>query len=386
MISSPSQASSAPMDASRLLIALNASDRINRAALCTLAAVHERWRDLSASSDLEPHAAALGVTQEQLRRVLELRSRAGQLARREVERANQFGCRIITRLDDDYPPPLLDLSLPPPVLYCRGRMPAGPAVAIVGSRKMDPYGERAAELFGRRLAAAGVTVVSGFARGVDATAHRAALDASGKTVAVLGCGVDVDYPRGSGALARAISHSGAVLSEFAFGVEPRPWRFPVRNRVIAALAVGTLVVQATHKSGSLITAHHALELGRDVYAIPGRIFDDGSRGTNALIADGALPARDPRDVLESLSIGAQQELFPPPAAQSPPPRPEVPARKPPPGLPGRLLEALIADRGRTAEEISARTEIAVEEVVGVLLELELAGWVRRAPGPVYLRM
>lgn len=372
----------------QLLIALNAADRIDRAALCILSADHERWRDLDVSSDLGPRAAGLGVTPIQLRRALELRPRAAELARRELERADRRGCRLITRLDDDYPRPLLDLALPPPVLYCRGRIPAEPAIAIVGSRKMDSYGASAARLFGRRLAAAGVTVVSGFALGVDTTAHRAALEAGGETVAVLGCGIDVDYPRGSAPLAAEISEHGAVLSEFALGAEPRPWRFPVRNRVIAALAVGTLVVQATYKSGSLITAHHALELGRDVYAVPGRIFDPGAQGTNALIADGALPAGRPRDLLESLSIGVQQELFQPPEPPSDVPSPPEtgPARQPPAGLPGRILEALIADRGRTAEEVSARTEAAVEEVVGGLLELELSGWVRRAPGPVYLRI
>ncbi len=385
------------MDFTELLIALNAADRIDRAALCTLAAELETWQGLSISSDLGPRAAAFGVPPLQLRRALELRPRAHELAQRELERAERLGCRLITRFDDDYPQPLLDLSLPPPVLYCRGEIPAGPAVAIVGSRKMDAYGEQAARLFGRQLAEAGVTVVSGFARGVDTTAHRAALEVGGETVAVLGCGVDVDYPRGNASLADDIRKNGAILSEFAFGAEPRAWRFPVRNRVIAALAVGTLVVQATHKSGSLITAHQALELGRDVYAVPGRIFDVGSQGTNALIADGALPARKPRDILESLSIGVQQELFPAPetrASRIPEPArrleptpglDESVGRKPPSGLAGRVLEALLSERGRTAEEVSARTEAAVEEVVGTLLELELSGWVRRAPGPVYLR-
>ncbi len=377
----------------QLLIALNAADRIDRAALCILSAACEDWQGLSAAGDLAPRAAALGVTPLQLRRALGLRPRAPELAGRELERAQRLGCRLITRLDDDYPPALLDLSLPPPVLYCCGRLPSTPAVAVVGSRKMDDYGERVAELFGRELAAAGVTVVSGFARGVDTTAHRAALDAGGETVAVLGCGVDVDYPRGNASLACDVRDRGALISEFAFGAGPRAWRFPVRNRVIAALAVGTLVVQATYKSGSLITAHHALELGRDVYAVPGRIFDHGSKGTNALIADGALPAHKPRDILESLSIGVQQELFAVPETRAPAARRRGPTpgldesagRKPPSGLAGKVLEALVPDRGRTAEEIATRTEVAVEEVVGTLLELELAGWVRRAPGPVYLR-
>ncbi len=379
------------MDPRDLLIALNAADRIDRAALCTLAAVPENWQGLSLSSDLGSRAATLGVPALQLRRALELRPRARNLARRELERAERLDTCLLTRLDEGYPQPLLDLALPPPVLYCRGRLPSRPAVAIVGSRKMDPYGERTARLFGRQLAEAGVTVVSGFARGVDTTAHRAALEVGGDTVAVLGCGIDIDYPRGSASLAGEIREHGAIVTEFAFGAEPRAWRFPVRNRVIAALALGTLVIQATFKSGSLITAHHALELGRDIYAVPGRIFDDGAQGTNALVADGALPAHSPRDILESLSIGVQQDLFQPPKAESPPPHPhpsrlaEAAGRKPPAGLGGRILETLMPERGRTVEEISTRTEVAVEEVLGALLELELAGWVRRAPGPVYLR-
>ncbi len=398
------------MDPRQLLIALNAVGNISRAALCALCANHEQWQDSSISDDLGARAAALGVPPRQLRRALELKPRVNALARRELERAERLGCRLITRLEEDYPRPLLDLSLPPPVLCCRGTVPTGPAVAIVGSRKTDRYGQQAARLFARRLASAGITVVSGFARGIDTVAHRAALEVGGKTVAVLGCGVDIDYPRGSATLGSEISRGGAVLSEFALGTEPRAWRFPIRNRVIAALAVGTLVVQATHKSGSLITAHHALELGRDIYAVPGRIFDDRSQGTNALIADGAMPARKPRDILESLSIGVQQELFPamlppspgasagalspasPPATPPATPRPraarqpETAGRQPPQGLTGRVLEALLPERGRTVEEVSARTEVAVEEILGALLELELAGWVRREPGPVYLRI
>lgn len=369
-----------------LLIALNSTDRISRAALCTLAAEPEAWLDLSPGGDLRHHAAALGVPPKPLRQALVLRPRTAELADREQRRAERRGCCLLTRFDADFPAPLFDLALPPPVLCCRGRLPTGPAVAIVGSRRMAEYGERTARTFGRRLAEAGVTVVSGFARGVDTTAHRAALASGGETVAVLGCGIDVNYPRGNASLADEISQNGAVISEFAFGAEPRAWRFPIRNRVIAALAVGTLVVQATFKSGSLITAHQALELGRDVYAVPGRIFDEGSQGTNALIADGAVPACDPRDVLESLSIGVQQQLFPLPSAPSDEPQRRKPdGRKPPEGMGGKVLGALETDRGLTVEEISTRVEASVEEVLGVLLELELAEWVRREPGPVYRR-
>ena len=277
---------------------------------------------------------------------------------------------------------------------------------MVGSRRMDDYGKQAARWFAKELATAGVTVVSGFARGIDTTAHNAALAAGGTTVAILGCGIDIDYPKGNAELAVDIAQSGAILSEFPIGAEPRAWRFPIRNRVIAALTVGTLVVQATFKSGSLITAHQALELGRDIYAVPGRIFDEGSAGTNALIADGALPARSPRDILESLSLGVQQELFPPPsprASQVRPsstthPAPDPPAdappadiptpaleRQPPKGQAGRLFEILDSERGQPVEEIASAVGLPVEEVLGLLLELELAGQARRAPGPVYMR-
>ncbi|MEM7355229.1 MAG: DNA-processing protein DprA, partial [Acidobacteriota bacterium] len=279
-----------------LLIALAATERIHRTALCRLAADPDAWQHLSVGQSLEPTACRLGVPTKQLRRALEIRNQAPRLAAREVRRAERRDCRLITRFDEAYPSALLDLHLPPPLLYCRGSLSDQPAIAMVGSRRMDDYGKRAARLFAERLAGAGVTVVSGFARGIDTTAHRAALDAGGSTVAVLGCGIDIDYPSGNAPLAAEIRHHGAILSEFPFGCEPRAWRFPVRNRVIAALSLGTLVIQAAIKSGSLITAHHALDLGRDVYAVPGRIFDPSAAGTNALIADGALPAHRPRDI------------------------------------------------------------------------------------------
>ncbi len=379
------------MDQRQLLIAINAADRITRASLCRLGGCVDAWRDAE-PRDAEALAPSLGVPARQLRRAFELRARAGAVAERELERAEGRGCRIVTLLDRDYPSPLREHSLPPPVLYCRGRIPSGPAVAIVGARRMDAYGGEVAAVFGQQLAAAGLTVVSGFARGIDTAAHRAAMAAEGgTTVAVLGCGLDVDYPRGSSRLAGRIAERGALVSEFGFGAEPLPWRFPIRNRVIAALALGTLVVQATARSGSLITAHQALELGRDVYAVPGRIFDDLSQGTNALIADGALVARGPEDILECLPLRQQQELFPgrlEAAAGSParrPPESLAVAGDLPEGLAGKVLASVPAGEGQTSEEIAAAIEAPVDRVLGALLELELQGWVRREPGPVYLR-
>ncbi len=375
-----------------LLIALNAAARITRAALCRLALSLEAWHEAAAASPAL--AARLGVPIEQLRRAIAVRARAAEDAGRELERARRAGCEIDTLGDPAYPPQLGELALPPPVLYRRGTLDQAPVAAIVGSRKMDGYGREAAESFAAGLAAAGVTVASGFARGIDSAAHRAALAAGGRTIAVLGCGLDVDYPRRQSRLKDEIAANGAVLSELPLGAEPRPWHFPIRNRLLAALASTTLVVQAKERSGSLITAHHAMELGRDVYAVPGRIFDDLSLGTNSLLADGAFVARCPEDILVSFSLaGHQQTLFPFPgegaetktgsATQEDDTAQVVESL--PEGAPGKLLEAFVPGRPQTAEDVAGRLELPVDQVLGTLLELELGGWVRREPGPVYVR-
>jgi DNA processing protein len=304
---------------------------------------------------------------------------ASARAAAERERAAEVGARLITLLDPEYPSALLDLALPPAVLAVQGEIPSmllvGSAVAIVGSRRADAYGLEAAAHFGRGLAAAGLTVVSGCARGVDAAAHRAALAAGGTTVAVLGCGLDVDYPRGHAGLRREIAAAGAVLSELPFGAEPVAWHFPVRNRIIAALGRGTLVVQAAARSGSLVTARHALDLGRDVLAVPGSIFDRRSRGTHALLADGACPAAEPRDVLDALFGPSESELRGAGGgggAASEAGRPS--------GLPARLLAALPRGCERGVEELAGEAGVGVDRALAALLELELGGWVRRHVG------
>lgn len=364
------------METRDLLIALNSRRDMNRAAVCRLGLDVEAWRDADAGD--ARLATRIGVPAAQLDKALGECRRAGSSAAREKRRAEQQGCWILTRLDEDYPPSLRDLSLPPPVLYVRGRLPGGPAIAIVGSRRQDDYGRQAADLFAAGLAARGVVIVSGFARGVDQTAHKAAVETGGQTLAVHGCGLDIDYPGGSRPLAEAVAGAGASITEFPLGCEPRAWHFPVRNRVIAALASGVLVVQAKERSGSLITAQLALELGRDVFAVPGSIFEQLSMGTNGLIADGAALVRSPDDVLDHLSLGWQQELFPPP--QETP----VPVRRPE-GFGGRLFDALPAQGGVTAEELAAKLQVGVDQVLAALLELEIAGFIHRGPGPIYDR-
>jgi DNA processing protein len=290
---------------------------------------------------------------------------------------------ILTPEDSGYPAPLRDLTLPPPVLYVRGALASErPAVAIVGSRRMDPYGREAATLFARELAAAGLSIVSGFAHGVDATAHRGALAApGGHTVAVLGTGLGVDYPRGHRRLGDEVAGRGALLSEFPCGARPQSWTFPVRNRIIAALAAATLVVQAAPRSGSLITARLALELGRDVWAVPGRIFDELALGTNDLVRDGAHLAQAPRDLVEGLPSWLRERLRPAGDGER-----RADPRPAPLGPAGQVLAALVPGEPRDAEAIAAASGVGVEGALGALLELELAGWVRRLPGPAFSRV
>lgn len=360
-----------------LLIALNAAPEISRPAAYRLAQELDRW--VEAASPPEQLAAEAGVPRAQMRKALAALATAAEAAARQTAGAERLGGRIVTVDDADYPPGLRQLSPPPPVLYIRGEVPAGPAVAVVGSRRADAYGREAADLFSRALAAAGVTVVSGFAQGIDAAAHRSALAAAGgRTVAVLGCGLGVDYPRGHGRLGEEIAARGALVSEFPCGLIPRAWHFPLRNRSLAALTAGTLVVQAALRSGSLITARHALDLGRDVWAVPGRIFDEGSLGANSLIREGAHLAQHPADLLETLLPTAA-------AAQLALPLPADPGPEPPPGLAGQVLAGIPPGGTRLAEEIAARLDSPVDRVLAALLELELAGWVKRLPGPVYGR-
>jgi DNA processing protein len=259
---------------------------------------------------------------------------------------------------DELPPLLRAIHDPPRRLYVRGSgdlaLLAGPAVAVVGARACSPYGAQVARMLGRDLAAAGALVVSGLARGVDGEAHRGALAAHGHTVAVLGCGIDRDYPAAHASLARQIAKTSLIVSEYEPGVEPAPYRFPARNRIIAGLCAATVVVEARARSGALITADFALEEGREVLAVPGEITSSLSAGTNALLRLGATPVTSSADVLEAL--GLEFEALPP-------------ATHP-------LLELLPA----TADEIARATGRTPANVAATLAELELGGLVAEGDG------
>jgi DNA processing protein len=269
------------------------------------------------------------------------------------------GFRFLARSDAAFPPLLRAIHDPPPGLFVRGggnaELLGRPAASIVGARACSPYGAHVARLLGRELAAAGLVVVSGLARGVDGEAHRGALEAGGATVAVLGCGIDRDYPASHRTLAAEIAERGLIVSEYAPGVEPAPWRFPARNRIIAGLAAVTVVVEAREASGALITADLALEEGREVFAVPGEVTSALSKGTNALLRLGATPLTSPADALESFGlVGA------------------APAKPPVSGDAATVLERL-RDAAATADELVRATGLAAGAVSVALTELELAG-------------
>lgn len=276
------------------------------------------------------------------------------------------GVRWVARSAPEFPPLLGAIHDPPPGLFLRGAPPVGllarPAVAIVGARACSGYGSSVAHVLARELAAAGLVVVSGLARGVDAAAHRGALEASGATVAVLGCGIDRDYPAAHAELARRIAETGLVVSEYPPGVAPAPWRFPARNRIVAGLCEATIVVEARERSGALITADFALEEGRDVFAVPGEITSRLSDGTNALLKLGAAPLTRPSDLLEHLGLGARQ-----------------PKAEPVSGAAADVLEAVRAG-ATTADEIVRSTTLAPGTVLAALAELEIAGRVAEDAG------
>jgi DNA processing protein len=283
-------------------------------------------------------------------------------------RLSELGVRWVARGDAGYPGRLRSIHDPPVGLFVRGGgsldVLAGPSVAIVGARACSQYGTEVAVTLGRELARAGVLVISGLARGIDGAAHRGALGA-GRTAAVLGCGIDRDYPRAHASLAAEIAAEGLILSEYPPGVEPAPWRFPARNRIVAGLADATVVVEARARSGALITADLALEEGREVLAVPGEITNHLSAGSNGLLRLGATPVTAASDVLEVL--GVEPAL----AATA-----ELPVLEPA----TESVRALVADAALSFDEVVRRTGLAAAVVSGALVELELRGLVSEADG------
>jgi DNA processing protein len=276
------------------------------------------------------------------------------------------GYRWLARSDPAFPARLRSIHDPPPGLFVRGVAPVGlldrPSVAIVGARACSPYGTSVAASLARELTEASVLVVSGLARGVDGAAHRGALQA-GTTVAVLGCGIDRDYPRTHASLAAEIVRDGLIVSEYAPGVEPAPWRFPARNRIVAGLTLATVVIEARERSGALITADLALDEGREVLAVPGEITSQLSRGTNHLLRLGAVPVTCAADVLRVVGVE------PPPAREPPLLEPRL-----------ELVRTAVADAAATADDVAQATGQSARVVAAALAELELLGVIEEVDG------
>jgi len=294
----------------------------------------------------------------------------------EMERLAAAGITAFARTAPGYPSRLREIDDAPPVLYVRGAWKPEDewSVAVVGTRRATAYGRQAASEFARGLAANGVTVVSGLARGVDTIAHRTALDSGGRTVAVLANGLDTIYPPENRRLAEEIAERGAVLADYPLGTKPRADFFPRRNRILSGLTLGTLVVEGDHQSGAMITAKFAAEQNREVFAVPGSIFSPQSRGPLGLIRDGATPVTGANDVLEALNltmIGAQLDFG---------------RAAPPEGDEERRLMAVLTREPSHIDEVARRAGLAAAVVSGTLALLELKGLVRDVGGHHFARV
>ncbi len=284
----------------------------------------------------------------------------------------QSGVNVFTLVDENYPALLKEIDQAPPVLYVKGKITRADefAVAIVGTRRVTPYGQQVTRDTSTFLAAHGLTVVSGLARGVDALAHQHALQAGGRTLAVLGSGVDVIYPPEHRKLAEAISENGALISDYPLGTQPEGSNFPPRNRIISGLSLATLVVEAGERSGALITAEFALEQNRDVFAVPGNVFSPDSRGPNRLIQNGAFAMLSPQDILNGLDLAQIEEYK------------DARETLPADATEARILMALSFEPVHV-DEICNQIGLPVEHVSAALTLMELKGMVQHVGGMRY---
>jgi len=314
--------------------------------------------------------------------IVEARRTLRRRAERELRRAEKLGVKILIRGAADYPAALSEIPSAPILLYVRGRLPAGRVrIAVVGSRRATLYGQRVATGLAAGLASREIDVVSGGAYGIDTCAHRGALEVEGRTVAVLGSGFARPYPEENAELFERISASGAVISEFPLDMDPRPDNFPRRNRVISGLCAAVVVVEAARRSGSLVTAGHALEQGREVLAIPGPVSSGRSTGTNWLIQQGAKLVQNVEDILEELSPMFRGSVQPAESADDE-------TRQQPDGLlpdETTLLEMLDTVEPQQLDELAERAPFSFARLQAALFGLELRGVVDSLPGRFYLR-
>ena len=296
---------------------------------------------------------------------------------KEIQRARAAGIKMIPFSDAAYPASLRAIADPPPLLYVKGELRDNDsrAIAIVGSRSASDYGRRIARDLARGLASFGFTVVSGMARGIDGMAHESALQAGGRTLAVLGSGIDRAYPPEHEMLYRRISENGAVISELPMGARPIAFNFPARNRLISGLSLGVVVVEATEKSGSLITASLAAEQGREVFAVPGEAGASRSRGSHRLIRQGAKLVETVEDIIEEIAPQLSRRGDAAPASARSLPENSGPA--------ARQIFALLKETSLQVDQVIEQSGLPAPQVLQVLLDLELQGFVCQTPGKIY---
>jgi len=318
------------------------------------------------------HLRASGLPRNAIEELVYRRARIDLDA--ELTRVEQRGLTLLTWESDGYPSLLKNIDQPPPLIYVNGEITSEDdwAVAIVGTRHASAYGKEAATRFARDLVDNGLTIVSGLALGIDGVAHRAALDAGGRTLAVLGCGLDTIYPARHAGLAADIRNAGALISDYPLGTKPEAGNFPPRNRIISGLSLGTLVVEAGIKSGALITVRYALEQGRETFAVAGNIFNRTSMGTNDLIKRGeAKLISSAQDVLEELNLAAVSVQR------------EVKTVVPDNPTEARLLSHVSAEPIHL-DELVRRSGLPTDQVTSTLCMMELKGMVRRVENMSYM--
>jgi DNA processing protein len=351
-----------------------ALNRVNGIGAVRFQALIDHFGDAQTAWEAPPgQLRHVGLTDKVLEQFLQVRASLDiyalwdELVEQDIE--------IITWLDENYPRRLKQIDTPPPVLYTRGTLIEQDdwAVAVVGTRKKSAYGEQVAEELGRFLAHQRVTLVSGLARGIDSIAHKAALQAGGRSIAVLGSGVDVIYPPDNRKLAEEMIESGALISDYPPGTRPDGGNFPPRNRIISGLSLATVVVEAGHKSGALITAQFAIEQGREVFAVPGKIYAPGSQGPNRLIRDGAHPLTSIEDLIEALDLSMITEhqharvVLPADATEA-------------------SLYAVLKREPQHIDDLTRQTGLPPEKVSATLALMELKGMVRQVGGMQYVSL
>src|SRR5436190_6992770 len=357
------------MDDKRYWIGFNLIKGIGAVRMQGLVAYFGELESAWNSSPAELAAAGLGL--KVIERVIQARDNVD--LEKVWEKIEKQGIKILTWQDEAYPQRLKEIDQPPPVLYIRGEYLPDDlfAVAIVGTRRVTPYGRQITEELSSYLASNGITVISGLARGVDAIAHQTALKAGGRTIGVLGSGVDKIYPPEHRQLAEKMMEHGAIVSDYAPGTPPDALNFPPRNRIISGLSLAVVVVEAGETSGALITAEFAAEQGREIFAVPGSILAPQSKGTNKLIQNGALPLLSVNDLMQALDLTRMGEHK---AARKIIPSDETEAR---------LMNVLGAEPLHV-DEIRNQTELPIEKVSATLALMELKGMVRQVGGMNYV--